>query len=329
MKWREYAASKAVPLCGVAILAVIWGVFAYLAGADAVLLWGSETILVFSAVIWIVAGFVRVKRRAAQIEKLKNGLDEPWLLGAVLPKPQDATEALYFSVMQSVSRSAVGKAEDAEREKEAYCEYVQRWIHEIKTPLTACALVCDNGGDATKIKRELCRADDCADTILQYARLKSAEKDGAITLVHAADIVQEAIADRRALLIAAGIRITAEGDFCVHTDGKALGFVLRQLLVNCAKYCRGCRVSVAAANGKITVRDDGPGIPAHELPRLFDRGYTGALGRAAHGTGMGLYIVKQLCDRLGIEACVCSQEKKGTEFTLIFAENGDANVTNS
>ena len=110
----------------------------------------------------------------------------------------------------------------------------------------------------------------------------------------------------------------ASGDFSVHTDGKSVCFILKQLLINCAKYCRGCRVRISAENGRISVEDDGPGIPAHELPRVTERGFTGAGGRSADGTGMGLYIVSELCKKLEIELEIDSALGKGTRFSLVF-----------
>nr|WP_306817564.1 ATP-binding protein [Acetatifactor muris] len=129
------------------------------------------------------------------------------------------------------------------------------------------------------------------------------------------------------LLIGAGISVETEGDFTVYSDEKSLCFILKQLLVNCAKYCPGCHIRIRAEEGVISVWDNGPGIPAHELHRVTERGFTGSVGRAAplwrsegkediaadagnpgRGTGMGLYIVKELCDRLGITMEITSEE---------------------
>ena len=129
--------------------------------------------------------------------------------------------------------------------------------------------------------------------------------------------------------------------------------MLKQLLVNCAKYCPGCQVSIRAAEGTISVRDDGPGILAHELRRVTERGFTGSCAgvaadrtdgdggpgsgagraireawpegagyRASGGTGMGLYLVKQLCDRLGISLGIASVAGEYTCISLGFHNRG-------
>ena len=94
--------------------------------------------------------------------------------------------------------------------------------------------------------------------------------------------------------------------------------MIKQLLVNCAKYCRGAHVVITAENGVISVSDDGDGIAAHELPRITERGFTGENGRRAGSTGMGLYIVSEMCKRLGIDLVVTSEKGKGTTFSLKF-----------
>ncbi len=318
MKWREYIASKAAGLCFLGIAALLWGIFAYFAGANAAVLWGSEIFFACAAAIWLALGFFFVSKRLKKLEKTLEGLKEPYLLGELLEKPRDAAEKEYFRVMKEVSRSAIGTAEIALKEKEEYCEYVESWIHEIKTPLTACSLILDNGGDTGKLKRELKRADNLTETILYYARLRSSEKDIKIGKINAADIVAEAVKSQRELLVAARIGVEAKGDFSVYTDGKSLCFILKQLLINCAKYCRGCRVEITVEDGCISVSDNGPGIPSHELRRVTSRGFTGANGKSAGGTGMGLYIVSELCKKLEIELEIFSEVGKGTKFVLRF-----------
>lgn len=321
MKFGSYLSSRAPQLCLCGCAAVFWGIFAYFAGANAVLLWGGEIFFAAFALAWLGIGFLFAEKRLARLEKLKEGLREKYLLGELLPRPADAAEREYFDVMKEVSRSAIGAAEDARREKEEYREYVERWIHEIRTPLTACSLILAGSGDPVKLRRELKRADNLTETILYYARMQDAAADRKISPVHMAEIADEAVQSQRELLIAAGISVETEGDFSVCTDGKAVCFILKQLLVNCAKYCKGCRVKIKAAVGVLSLSDDGPGIPAHELPRVTARGFTGAAGKKA-GTGMGLYIVSELCRGLGIDMQISSAEGQGTKFSFLFGAEG-------
>ncbi len=317
MKLREYLASKAISLCFTAIAAALWGVFAYLTGANAALLWGSIVFFTATVILRHILGFVFAKNRLEKLSRTKDVLSRKYLLGELIPAPYDATEREYFEIMKEISRSAIGAVEDNEREKKEYFDSVEKWIHEIKTPLTACSLICDNGGDVAKLRRELKKADNLTDTVLQYARLRSPEHDTAVTEISAAKIINDAVKSQCELLTAAKIRVEVIGDFTAHTDGKALAFMIKQLIINCAKYCAGCKITITARDGVITFSDNGSGIAAHELPRIFDRGFTGG-GKT--GTGMGLYIVSQLCERLSVSLDVASRENVGTSFTFTFPE---------
>lgn len=320
MKLRDFLSSKAVSLCFLGIAVVLCCGLMAAAGAG----WRLTLLLAVGALLliaaWLAVAFLLARRRTARLERLAEQMEEPYLLGELLPEPQDAVEREYFEIMKTVSRSAIGAVEDARRAQEEYMDYVEQWIHEVKTPLTACSLILSNGGDPRKLRRELKRADNLTENVLYYARMRTAEKDTVIRTVSVADVIDEAIKSQMELLIGAGIRVRAQGDFTVSTDDKALCFILKQLLVNCAQYCPGCTVAISAADGRITVEDDGIGIPAHELPRVTERGFTGTNGRTRGGsTGMGLYIIRELCRRLNIELTIESEQGRFTRVCLAFS----------
>ena len=228
-------------------------------------------------------------------------------------------ELEYYLLMKEISRSAIGAVEQARSEMEDYCDYVERWVHEIKTPLTACSLILANGGDSSKLRRELRRADNLSETILTYAKLRTAEKDTQIAPADLRAACDQAIREEMELLIAADISVSIDGAAEVYTDAKRVVFILKQLLINCAKYCPGCRIQIELEPGCLIFEDDGPGIPAHELARVTERGFTGSAGRKRGGsTGMGLYIVSKLCEALNISLEIASEEGRYTRFSFRF-----------
>lgn len=321
MTFGEFLYSKIITLCFLGIGALFSGAFLALADTGAPVICAGAALFVSGTALWLAVSFFVEKSRIKRLEKLIEELPEKYLLGEVLPAPVNVLERQYFQIMQVVSQSAVGVAEEAGREKEEYCDYVERWIHEIKTPLTACSLILANGGDSRKLKREIRRADNLTESILYYARMRSIQKDTQISKVQAADIVEKAVKSQMELLIAAGISVLPQGDFTVYTDEKTVCFILKQLLINCAKYCPGCQICITAEDGKIQVRDNGTGIPSHDLGRVTERGFVGTNGRKLGGsTGMGLYIVKELCDRLEIALEITSKEKEYTCITLAFLQ---------
>ncbi len=319
MSFLQYLESKATALCmggiGIAYLSlIIW-----LCGLPVSLL--LMLCLTGAAVLLgcMVFSWQRADRRLRMLQNRLAAMPEPYLIGETLPRPRDAVELQYFLLLQEVSRSAIGAVEQARADREDYCEYVEQWVHEMKTPLTACSLILSNDGSPTKLRRELRRADNLTETILAYARLRTAEKDTQISSADLRRVCHQAVGEEMELLIAAGISVDIHGDGRAYTDPKLLVFILKQLLINCAKYCPDCRVHMELSEGSLCLEDNGPGIPAHELRRVTDRGFTGALSRSrGESTGMGLYIVSRLCRKLGIRMEITSQEGAFTRFSFQF-----------
>lgn len=176
MTFVEFLSSKAVTLCVLMLGALLSGSCLLFAGASPAFAAFFECMFFSVVALWLAAGFLWDRHRLRQLELLLTKLPQQYLLGEILPKPVGAVEKKYFEAMQAVSRSAIGAVEAANRDKEDYCNYVESWIHELKTPLTACSLILSNDGDVRKLKRELKRADNLTESILYYARLRTAEK---------------------------------------------------------------------------------------------------------------------------------------------------------
>ncbi|MBP5580288.1 MAG: sensor histidine kinase, partial [Ruminococcus sp.] len=168
------------------------------------------------------------------------------------------------------------------------------------------------------------------DQVLYYARSGSAEKDYIIKETSLKRIVANAALKNREDIQLAGASVETEGlDISVMTDGKWLEFMLGQFIANSLKYTVEGRSTVMSISAEeltdrvlLRFRDNGIGIPEKDLPRVFDKSFTGENGRLyAKSTGMGLYIVKSLCEKLGHSISVTSQQGSYTEFTIAFAKN--------
>lgn len=316
MKLSAYLRSHLIALCLVALFLAGWCVFAALAGVNGMVILLTALAVALCAAAVLACGYISADRRLKKLQRVTDELERPYLLGEVLQKPENAVELEYFNIMKTVSRSAIDAAESAARQRDEYRAYVEKWVHEIKTPLTACSLILAGGGDESKLRAQLRRADNTAESILWYARLQSAGASTQIAEVSVRAAADEAVKSEMELLIAAGVSVNTEGDFTACTDGKALVFMIKQLLVNSAKYCRGGKVWICAGQGVLTVEDNGSGILPHELPKIFNRGYVGSNGSG--GTGMGLYLVKQTCAALGISLTAQSEKGRFTRFTFVF-----------
>lgn len=321
MNFFRFLRSKSLALCAALLCACIWATIAYIVGVNAVFVVLSLCALALAIVLWLGAEYALSNHRIERVKRLFKEVEEPHLVSELLPRPLNAAEEEYFAVMKNVSRSAIGAVETERSLRREYCEYVESWIHEIKTPLTACSLILSNGGDPKKLRAELKRAENLTENILYLARLRTIETDTQISAVSVRAVADGAVKSQMELLLAAGVSVEVEGDFTAYTDAKAVEFVLKQLLSNAAKYCPRGHVSIAAQGNELCVQDDGCGISPHELPRVFARGFVGSAGRrSGGGTGMGLYIAHELCSSLGVGLGVQSKEGEYTRFTLLFPQ---------
>lgn len=319
MSFRDYIGTKAVSLCMAGIGGSYLILVSWLCGVPFSLL---LVVLLSGMMVWLLFIVIEWRRSDRRIRRLRSRLEElseKYLIGEIMERPSDALELEYFLLMKEISRSAIGAVEQARAEKQEYCDYVESWVHELKTPLTACSLILSNGGDTGKLRRELKRADNLTETILTYAKLRTAQKDTQISLVSLRAVCDQAIREEMELLIASDIGILIDGDACVYSDFKLLVFILKQLFINCAKYCSGCQIHIILSDGSLIFSDDGPGIPSHELNRVTERGFTGTSGRSCgKSTGMGLYIVSELCKILNINLEITSEEHRFTRFLFFF-----------
>lgn len=205
MSFMEYIRAKAVSLWIAGIAGLYMILVSYLCALPLPLM----LLILFSGVcvllLCMLIGWWNVNRRLKMVKGKLEALPEKHLFGETLEKPHDPVELEYYLLMKQISRSAIGAVEQARAEKQDYCDYVESWVHEIKTPLTACSLILANGGDAAKLRRELRRADNLTDTILTYAKLRTVEKDTQIALVDLREVCDTAIREEMELLIAADL----------------------------------------------------------------------------------------------------------------------------
>ena len=288
-------------------------------------------LLLFLLLIFITtqaAEYLKCRRRLSELDVLMQGLDQKYLFSECAPPPRTVYEQKLFALMRCSGRAMIGAVSDAQASMQEYREYIESWVHEIKTPLTAAKLTCRHlePDSRRKFSAELAQIEAHVERALYYARVKSPEQDCIIRQTALANIVSQAVGNHRTLLIQSQMKIeTGDLDFTVYTDRKWAVFMLGQLLQNASRYRNNDSPSIlltatrCGRQVRLTVSDNGIGIPAHELPRVFDRGFTGSNGRMRGGsTGMGLYLCRKLAALLEIDLQISSEEQKGTAVTLTF-----------
>lgn len=325
MRFRDHISEKAITLCFAVIGMILMAVFLATAGLQPheMILIELSAVLIISG--WLISGWLISRRRIKRLEKLVDEVKEKYLIGELLPRPSNTVERIYFEAMKVISRAAVDRVEAVQREKNEYQDYLESWVHELKTPLTACSLILDNDGDVRKMRREIKRMDNLTESILYFGRMRTVENDVQIREVEVTDVAGDAVKSQMEILMASHISVDVTGGFIVFTDDKSLMFMLKQLLINCSKYCPGCHITIDASDGVLRVRDNGPGIPSYEIDRVCQRGFSGGSARrTGRSTGMGLYIVESLCDSLGIGFDIESVYGEYTQVSFAFQQWHDS-----
>lgn len=210
------------------------------------------------------------------------------------------------------------------KEKELQ-EYFLIWIHQIKTPITAGKLICDGdieNENIKNIKKELIYIEDYTNMALSYLKMANHNTDMDISLVNLDDIINPLIKKYAILFISNNIKLEYKKlNVKVITDSKWCMVVIEQLLSNAIKYTKNGTVSISfnEKENYLEIKDNGIGIKDSDLPKIFDKGYSGFNGRQNQkSTGIGLFLVKQILDKLGQKVKLESKLGEGTSVKVYF-----------
>lgn len=294
-----------------------------------------QTVL-FILVVWLIVlasclllFYFSRKKYLNKLLDMTEQLKERYLLPEIMQEPERADEQVFYQIMKMAEKSMLERIGEVQRERKEYKEYIEQWIHEVKTPITAIKLICENNrcSFTRELMAELENINRFTEQALYYARSEHTEKDYSVREINLSDVVHGAIADNKYLLRQNNVAVTVEDvEYSIYSDDKWLRFILDQLISNAVKYRADQPVLhffAVKENDRIilSVEDNGIGIPQSDLPRIFEKGFTGQNGRMIRSsTGIGLYLCRRLCDKLGI-GISASSERKGTAISLSFRIN--------
>ena len=257
-----------------------------------------------------------------------DALNEKYLLAEVMVEPGFPEGEFLFSTARTMGSSMAEAVGDARRDMGEYREYIETWIHEVKTPIAAARLCLENhpGPLADSVEDSLFQIEGYVEQALFYARSGAVDRDYAVRALPLNQAVSAALRRYARPLIEAGFRVELGNlDAVVCSDGKWVEFILGQLISNSLKYRSSSPKLAFSQEVKrdgvvLSLLDNGPGIPPEDLPRVFDKGFTGANGRllSTRSTGLGLYLCKNLCARLGLGLSLSCPPGGGTLAALTF-----------
>ncbi len=282
--------------------------------------------------ISIIIEYFKRKKFYDNLLKILEELDEKYLITEIIKTPNFLEGQIFKNSLEQIDKSMLENVNKYKYMTEDYKEYIELWIHEIKIPIATSKMVIENNKNAiTKsIDEELDKVENYIEQALFYARSNTVEKDYYIRKVVLKEIVNESIKKNKSSLIQEKISIDIHDlDIEVNTDNKWIVFILNQIIQNSIKYRKkeNSVIEMYANQGKenviLYIKDNGIGIKQGEITRVFEKGFTGTNGRLSNkkSTGIGLYLCKKLCNKLGIGIELNSVQNEGTEVKLVFPKD--------
>lgn len=332
MNKKEYLKDKRLYLIiGITIyLVILLILLAFKVSIEATL---AITFTYFVGLITIlIVDYIRKKTFYNNFKCKLDSLDQKYLIVEMLQDAHFLEGRILTDALYEIDKSMIEKINEYKMQVKDFKEYVELWIHEVKLPVASLTLMVHNqkGEQSKKLLSQLTRLDNYLEQILYYVRSENAEKDYLITKVNLSKVISNVALKNKDILLAKGIDfVVSDVDIEVLTDSKWLEFIINQIVDNSIKYSKekNAYIKIVAKEESevigLIIYDNGKGISKSDLPRVFDKTFTGTNGRSesAKSTGMGLYLCRELCNKLGHKIQIISEEGKYTKVTILFDKN--------
>ena len=300
--------------------AAAYAVVFSLYGIDMRAVWYPLLICLFFALIFVLAGYFRMKKRHLELRQISryDGAAEE-----CLPPASSLIEEDYQAIIIRQEENARKEKENQELAKKDMQDYYARWVHQIKAPIAVMQILLqrDDTQENQELRSELFRVEQYVDMALCYTRLGEGGSDLVFQEYNLDEIIRKAIRKYAGQFIRKKIRLVYKGtEEKAVTDEKWLSFIIEQLLSNAVKYTSQGTVTIEVDKKKrLTVSDTGIGIAPEDLPRIFEKGFTGGTGDGRkNATGMGLYLAKGVAGEMNLKLEAASEWGKGFEIRVSF-----------
>lgn len=330
MKFKDYFLNKITEILGIYFVLFLMLEFLYIIGNTFSVVFMIGMVIAILIMTKYLMDWYRKKKYFEIITERVKDLKEPWLIAELLPVSYTIEDEIYQELLRKVGSSAIEEIHKIEDEQKEYEDYIEQWIHEVKTPITSIHLmlenrISENPGLKRDLNVELSRLENDVELALYYARSEQIYRDYLIQKLNVRKVLLKVVNKNRTVIMNSSVAIDLDCDEALYAygDEKWLVFMLTQVLLNAIKY-------KAEADAKVVMRakrdnkrivlniiDNGKGIKKEELPRIFDKGFTGSNGRDNEkSTGMGLYLVHKLCEKLEIDIEADSVYGEFTEISF-------------
>ncbi len=311
-----YLKSRIRVIAAFALFAAVFAVVFLLGGIPLGAVGYAAAVCGAAALAFGIVDYLKFRRKCAALEKLK---EEITVSCDNLPEPGNAVEAGYSELIRLLFQSRTELEAGYEISFADMTDYYTMWAHQIKTPIAAMrlSLAEQDTPESRELSGELMRIEQYVEMVLCYVRLESSETDYVIRECSLDAVIRAALRKFSAQFIRKKLSLNYQPlEVTVLTDEKWLLFVISQVLSNSLKYTRSGGITITFENNILKLRDTGIGIAPEDLPRIFEKGYTGCNGRSdMKASGIGLYLCRRICRALG-HTITAESDKTGTVIEI-------------
>lgn len=331
MKMLDYLKEKSIFLSVNLMFFIMISIVMYFSTISFVIIFLVFFIWFFPLSTYILIEYMKYRKYFSNINNILESLDKKYILPEVLQEPNFMVGENINDILKELSRDMHEQVKHYRNIQEEYREYIEMWVHEIKTPIASSKLLIENNTNEVtrKIDTQMDRIENYVEQVLYYSRSDEVGKDYIIKKVGLSKLVKDVIKRNQRDFISKRISLQlGDLDEIIYSDTKWVEFILNQIIGNAIKYSKGKDDKIEIYLKKIssavvlTIKDHGVGIIERDLNRVFEKGFTGENGRKfGKSTGIGLYLCKKLTDKLGLGLQVQSEENVGTEISIIFPKS--------
>ena len=276
--------------------------------------------------------FFRKKKFYDHLVHCVEHLDKKYLVSEMIYYPNFYEGTILYDCLYEINKSMNERVKEYSINLTNFKEYIEMWIHEVKLPIASINLIIHNNKQLInkKIIEQLKRLEDNVEQVLYYVRSEYSEKDYLIKEVNISKVISNVALKNKDMLLEENIQLIVEDcNTYVLTDSKWLEFIINQIVSNSMKYIKDnteSMIKITAVknenNTVLSIYDNGIGIAKKDISKVFHKTFTGTNGRKIRtSTGMGLYIAKKLCNKLGHIITIESEENEYTNVNIIFMRN--------
>lgn len=328
MKMIDYIKDKVLFLAVNLMFFILISLFMGFAKAAPVIVFLLFCIWFFPLITYMLLEYIKYRKYFNNIETTLENLDRKYLLPEVIDDANFMVGEKVNDILKELSRDMHENVKYYKNIQEEYREYIEIWVHEIKTPIASSKLLIENNNNeiTRKINIQMDRIENFVEQVLYYSRSDEVGKDYIIKKIELSQVIKNVIKKNQRDFISKRISLQLDDiNEIIYSDTKWVEFILNQIVGNAIKYSKGTQDKITIKAKKLgssvvlTVQDKGVGIVEQDINRVFEKGFTGENGRKfGKSTGIGLYLCKKLCVKLGLGLQIDSNINEGTKVSIIF-----------